>query len=75
MTPAEMWSAASADKLVIPRLWITALSNHLASDIGSMGVNCQCMEDEGELLKSGNESDIGSESIPRLSASLTLKQK
>jgi hypothetical protein len=39
MTPSEMWSAALADKPVIPRLWITALSNHLASDIGSMGIN------------------------------------
>jgi hypothetical protein len=62
MTPSEMWSAALADKLVIPRLRITALSNHLASDIGSMGINYQCMEDEGELSSSGSESDRGSES-------------
>ncbi len=41
-TPAEIWSAALADKLVIPRLRITALPNQLASDIGSMGVNVRC---------------------------------
>jgi hypothetical protein len=62
MTPSEMWSAALADKLVIPRLQITALSNHLASDIGSMGINHQCIKDACKLSSSGSESDSGSES-------------
>jgi hypothetical protein len=39
MTQSEMWSAGLADILVIPRLLITALCNHLASDIGSMKLN------------------------------------
>jgi hypothetical protein len=51
-----------ADKLVIPRLRIAALSNHLASNISSMGINFRHTKDEGELLKSGSESDCDSES-------------
>ncbi len=61
-TPAEIWSAALADKLVIPRLQITALSNQLASDIDEMGVNFRSTKDEGELLTLGSESESDAES-------------
>jgi hypothetical protein len=51
MTPSEIWSAALADKLVIPRLQITALSNTVALSLMPRLSVSQTLKQKQQMVK------------------------